>query len=157
MYFSIPVYLRTAQFHQHYLQCTSRKTCCYVFCFDKKFNTKSGFYSLLLFLKMQAKDIVILRLQHMELFVFFRHWGTALQEGWVEPSDQARGRGEGATATRHPSPLWQTEQGQWEPLTKACSPGCIWPHHCRNGDCIHKGVFLPQCFRKHVLTVFQNI
>lgn len=105
---------------------------------------------------MQTKDSVILRLQHTERFVF-RHWGTALQEGWVEPSDQARGRGEGATATRHPSPLWQTEQGQWEPVAKTRSPSCIWTHHCRNGDCIHKGVFLPRCFRKHALTIFQNI
>lgn len=100
---------------------------------------------------MQTNDRVILRLHYIELFVFSRHWGTALQERWVEPSDQARGRGEGATATRHPSPLWKTEQGQWKPVTKTRSPSCIWTHHCRNGDCIHKGVFLPQSFRKHAL------
>lgn len=69
-------------------------------------------------------------------------WGFVLQEGWPEPSDQARGRWEGATATWLPSPLWQAEKSQWEPVAKNCSPSCIQPHHLWNRGFVHKGVFL---------------
>lgn len=82
----------------------------------------------------------------LNLCISIRHCRAALQEGWAELSDKPRWRGEGETATQHPSPLWQAEQRQSEPGKETCIPSCIWHHHYWSEDCVPKCLFLSDIY-----------